>query len=60
MPLYEYECDACGRRFEQIQKFSDAPLQTCAECAPLASPGIHVVLLVHKALADFVDLHERD
>jgi len=23
MPLYEYECDACGERFEIIQKFSD-------------------------------------
>ena len=23
MPLYEYECDACGHRFEKILKFSD-------------------------------------
>ena len=22
MPLYEYECDACGHRFEVIQKHS--------------------------------------
>ena len=28
MPLYEYECDACGGRFEVIQKFSE----TTAEC----------------------------
>lgn len=26
MPLYEYECDKCGSRFEQIQKFSDPPV----------------------------------
>ena len=32
MPLYEYECDACGRRFEVIQKFSDAPVDACKEC----------------------------
>ena len=32
MPLYEYECDACGRRFEKIQKFSDAPIEVCALC----------------------------
>ncbi|SRR5579871_2249114 len=32
MPLYEYECDACGKRFEKIQKFSDAPLERCALC----------------------------
>jgi putative FmdB family regulatory protein len=32
MPLYEYECDACGRRFERIQKFSDPPVETCPTC----------------------------
>ena len=32
MPLYEYECSACGNRFERIQKFSDPPVQTCPEC----------------------------
>ena len=32
MPLYEYECDACGRRFEVIQKYSDAPVEVCREC----------------------------
>jgi putative FmdB family regulatory protein len=32
MPLYEYECDACGHRFEVIVKFSDPPLETCPSC----------------------------
>lgn len=32
MPLYEYECDACGHRFEVIQKFSDAPVDRCPAC----------------------------
>ena len=32
MPLYEYECDACGRRFELIRKFSDPPLESCTVC----------------------------
>jgi|KBSMisStandDraft_5_1062788.scaffolds.fasta_scaffold506993_2 putative FmdB family regulatory protein len=46
MPLYEYECDACGCRFEVIQKFSDKPVETCAECGKgpvrklLSSPAI--------------------
>jgi len=26
MPLYEYHCSKCGRNFEVLQKFSDAPL----------------------------------
>ncbi|OFV94519.1 MAG: hypothetical protein A3G76_12250 [Acidobacteria bacterium RIFCSPLOWO2_12_FULL_65_11] len=32
MPLYEYHCDACGRRFELIRKFSDPPLDACPSC----------------------------
>jgi putative FmdB family regulatory protein len=32
MPLYEYECEACGNRFEAIQKFSDPPLEACPKC----------------------------
>lgn len=32
MPLYEYECGACGHRFEIIQKFSDAPITECPAC----------------------------
>jgi putative FmdB family regulatory protein len=32
MPLYEYECDACGKRFEVIRKFSDPALETCTQC----------------------------
>lgn len=32
MPLYEYECTACHRRTEKIQKFSDADLTVCPHC----------------------------
>jgi putative FmdB family regulatory protein len=32
VPLYEYECDACGERFEVIRKFSDPPLEVCTKC----------------------------
>jgi putative FmdB family regulatory protein len=31
MPLYEYECDACGGRFEVIQKFSETSTE-CRTC----------------------------
>lgn len=45
MPLYEYECESCGHRFEVIQKFSDAPIAACPQCAGpvhklLSSPAI--------------------
>ena len=32
MPLYEYRCDACGRKFELIQRFSDPLAEVCAVC----------------------------
>ena len=32
MPIYEYECDACGHHMEALQKFSDPPLSECEEC----------------------------
>ena len=32
MPLYEYECEKCGHRFEKIQKFSDKMVKRCPEC----------------------------
>ena len=36
MPIYEYECEACGHRTEALQKVSDAPLTQCPECDRLA------------------------
>ncbi len=32
MPLYEYECQKCGVRFEEIQKFSDPLLTEHDDC----------------------------
>jgi putative FmdB family regulatory protein len=32
MPIYEYECQACGHRQEAIQKMSDDPLVECPVC----------------------------
>lgn len=32
MPLYEYECEVCGKRFERIHKFSDPPIAVCVHC----------------------------
>ena len=29
MPIYEYECQQCGKVFETIQKFSDPKLTEC-------------------------------
>jgi putative FmdB family regulatory protein len=32
MPIYEYECFDCGKRFEIFQKMSEEPLKECNVC----------------------------
>lgn len=32
MPTYTYRCTRCVETFDQWQKISDAPLQTCPRC----------------------------
>jgi putative FmdB family regulatory protein len=44
VPLYEYQCETCGR-FEVIRKFSDEPLIVCPTCGKpiqklLSAPAI--------------------
>jgi putative FmdB family regulatory protein len=47
MPLYEYECSACGHRFELIQRFADPPAEKCVACGQgpvhklLSAPAVH-------------------
>jgi putative FmdB family regulatory protein len=32
MPIYEYQCGACGHVFDSLQKISEAPLTKCPDC----------------------------
>jgi putative FmdB family regulatory protein len=32
LPLYEYQCKACDRRLEVLQRLAEPPLTTCPEC----------------------------
>ena len=32
MPIYVYQCSACGASVEEIQKFTDPPPEKCEEC----------------------------
>jgi putative FmdB family regulatory protein len=32
MPTYEYECQACKHRFDELQSFSEAHLKKCPVC----------------------------
>jgi putative FmdB family regulatory protein len=32
MPIYEYQCQACGHEHEALQKLSAEPLKICPAC----------------------------
>jgi putative FmdB family regulatory protein len=32
MPIYEYQCGACGHTLETLQKISEPPLTVCPAC----------------------------
>ena len=36
MPIYEYQCQACGHELEALQKIADEPLVDCPECGKAA------------------------
>ena len=35
MPTYQYECEACGHLFEQLQSMIDKKLKKCPQCAKM-------------------------
>lgn len=36
MPTYEYKCDKCDYRFEQLQSITAKPLRKCPKCGKSA------------------------
>ena len=32
MPTYEYKCEDCGKIFEELQSFSEPPIDKCIYC----------------------------
>jgi len=32
MPIYEYQCAACGHQLEILQKISEDPVKMCPKC----------------------------
>jgi putative FmdB family regulatory protein len=32
MPIYEYQCESCSRRFEVMQRMTEPLLATCEKC----------------------------
>lgn len=57
MPIYAYECEECGVRFERRQSFHDEPLTDCPECGG----GVHRLIqpagIVFKGSGFYVTDH---
>jgi putative FmdB family regulatory protein len=48
LPIYTYQCQACGTALERRQSFSDAPLTTCEACGGALRKMLHPVGIVFK------------
>lgn len=59
MPIYEYECNKCGHRFEVIQKVSDAPLKKCEKCKGKAERLISSPAIQFKGTGWYVTDYAR-
>ncbi len=59
MPIFEYQCQECGIRFERLQRKGDPFLTTCPECGGpvrrlLQPPGI-----IFKGSGFYITDHRR-
>ena len=54
MPLYEYECDCCGVRFERRQPMTADPLKECPECGGDIHRLFHPVGVIFKGKGFYV------
>jgi len=54
MPLYEYQCENCGDRFELIEKFSAEPLTVHEKCGGKVHRLISAPALVFKGSGWYV------
>lgn len=48
MPIYEYECLTCLHRFDEIQRFSDPPKETCPKCSEKVRKLIFPAAVIFK------------
>lgn len=54
MPIYLYECDSCGLRFEKMQRITEEPLTDCPECDGQVRRIIQPVGIIFKGSGFYV------
>jgi putative FmdB family regulatory protein len=58
MPIYEYQCKACGHEFEREQRITEDPIKKCPSCAaPQARRLISRTSFVLKGGGWYSDLY---
>jgi putative FmdB family regulatory protein len=57
MPLYEYQCQDCGVRFERRQHITDDPIEICPECGGRVQRLIQPVGVIFKGSGFYVTDH---
>jgi putative FmdB family regulatory protein len=58
MPIYEYECEQCGVRFERLQRMTDAALNECPECNGHVHRVMQPVGVIFKGSGFYVTDHK--
>ncbi|HDQ71208.1 MAG TPA: FmdB family transcriptional regulator [Chloroflexi bacterium] len=54
MPLYEYQCENCGVRFERHQRMAEDPVKVCPDCEGSVHRLIHPVGIIFKGSGFYV------
>jgi putative FmdB family regulatory protein len=54
MPIYEYRCSTCGKTFEKIQRFSDAPVEVHEGCGGKVEKLISTSALMFKGSGFYI------
>lgn len=54
MPIYLYQCDSCGVRFERLQRMSEEPLTDCPECNGHVHRVIQPVGIIFKGSGFYI------
>ena len=54
MPIYDYECETCNHRFEEIQRFNDKPINICPKCQGKTRRVIHSTPIVFKGSGFYI------
>jgi putative FmdB family regulatory protein len=59
MPLYEYECEECGVRFERLQPKKKPTIKTCPECGGSVRRLIQPPRIIFKGSGFYVTDNRR-